>query len=264
MPRRIREIENPWIHGGLAVVVACLLLLLSFHMPFVRYMVDGAAILLRLPEYPALFLRERVTGFYRWIESGEDMQRRMDLLEKQNLLLRTTLARYTLYRNEEETTPLPSLLTASVLVRHPSSWWEEIKIDIGTLQGVRPGSPVLYGGYLVGRVHRAGRFDAWVRLITSRNFSIPVTVEDTRDLGVLGGNGEGEIFLQYIPEERSLPLRSPVVTALLDEGFPPGIPVGVLGEPRNLLGGFRSYLVHSGVPLSRFYRVSVMIGGNIP
>ncbi len=247
------------------MVVACLLLLLSFHMPFVRYMVDGAALLLRLPEYPALFLRGKVTELYRWIESGEEIQQRVALLEKQNILLRTTLARYALYRNEEEESPSsPSFVTASVLVRHPSSWWEEIKIDMGTLQGVRPGSPVLYGGYLVGRVRRAGRFDAWVRLITSRNFSIPVTVEDTRDLGVLGGNGEGEVFLQYIPEERSLPLQSPVVTALLDEGFPPGIPVGVLGEPRSLLGGFRSYLVYPGVPLSKLYRVSVMIGEDMP
>jgi rod shape-determining protein MreC len=151
-----------------------------------------------------------------------------------------------------------------VLARRPAEWWDEIKIDAGSAREVVPGAPVLYKGILVGRVHRVNRFDAWVRLITSRNFSIPVTVEDTRDLGVLTGNGEGEVLLQYIPEERALPLHSSVVTALLDESFPPGIPVGLLGERRAAFGGFRSYTILPGAPLSRLYRVQVMIGGKTP
>jgi rod shape-determining protein MreC len=259
MPRRYREIENPWIHGGLAAVVASLLLLLSFHLPFMRYVVDGVSLALRIPEYPALYLRARGITLFRWFESGEEMRRRMDTLERENLLLRTMLARKALLEDEAPPASTPTLLSARVLLRHPQNWWEEIKIDVGASRGVRPGAPVLFQGHLVGRVRQVQPFDAWVRLITSRSFSIPAVVEDTRDLGVLTGSGEGQILLRYVPEERSLPLGSSVITSLLDEDFPPGIPIGILGEEGSTsFGGFRSYRVRSGVPLSKLYVVQVM------
>jgi len=240
------------------VVVACLLLILSFHLTFMRYMVDGVGLVLRVPEYPALYLRAKTMALFRWIDAGEEMRHRINALEKENLLLRTTLARSSLL--EEDLPSSPSLLSAKVLLRHPAYWWDEIKIDAGSSRGVQPGAPVLFRGYLIGRVQRVSSFDAWIRLITSKSFSIPAAVEDTRDLGVLTGSGEGEILLRYVPEERSLPLGSSVITALLDEDFPPGIPIGILADKgAAAFGGFRSYTVRSGVPLSKLYSVQVMI-----
>ncbi len=260
MPRRYREIENPWIHGGLAAVVACLLLLLSFHLPFMRYVVDGVSLTLRIPEYPALYLRARGTTFLRWLQSGESMRRRVDALERENIRLRILLAQHSLEEEELTTSSSPSLVSARVLLRHPLNWWEEIKIDAGASRGVRIGAPVLFQGHLVGRVRQVQPFDAWVRLITSRSFSIPAAVEDTRDLGVLTGSGEGQILLRYVPEERTLPVGSSVITSLLDEDFPPGIPIGVLTERGSAsFGGFRSYTIRSGVPLTRLYGVQVMV-----
>ena len=88
---------------------------------------------------------------------------------------------------------------------------------------------------------------------------IPVVVEETRELGVVVGDGNGSVLLTYIPEGRGIESGMKVSTALVGELLPPGFPVGVIREEVTTPGsGYSTYKIVPGASLGTLYSVSIL------
>ena len=123
------------------------------------------------------------------------------------------------------------------------------------------GAPVFHEGYLAGRVSSVSLMSSWVELITSPSLMIPVVIEETRELGVVVGDGEGTVQLKYILAGRGAAVGMKVNTALIGEQFPPGIPIGKIAEELSTTpDGYVTYRVEPGADLSRLYAVSFLRG----
>ncbi len=116
-------------------------------------------------------------------------------------------------------------------------------------------------GALVGKVSRVESNSAWIELLTSPSLYIPVVVEETRDLGVLNGEGDGNIWLLYVPAEKKLRIGMNLSTALVSEQLPPGIPIGKISGVGSEIGGYRIYKLSLNADLSKLYKVKVISGG---
>ena len=137
------------------------------------------------------------------------------------------------------------------------SWWSEIRIDRGENDSITQGLPVFSSGYLVGRISTVSLMTSWAELITSPSFMIPAVVEDTRELGVVCGDGSGSVYLRYIPSGRTLKAGMKVSTAMIGEQLPPGLPIGsIAGEAVIGSDGYSTYKVEPGADMSGFYTVS--------
>ena len=150
---------------------------------------------------------------------------------------------------------------ARVTLREPFSWWSEARISKGKSDGVSFGAPVLHNGYLTGRISSLGEDYSWVELITSSSLMVPVVIEETRDLGVVAGDGEGGLWLLYVPEGRAYAEGMTVSTAMVSEALPPGIPVGSLSSEKRKTGGsYYEWKVIPGANLNQLYALELLGG----
>lgn len=252
-----RRLTREWIHGITALVLALFLMGFSTNVVILRSVVDVVGNILTVPEYPAVVLRDFFRDTYRWSRDKTELKRQLESLKDENAKLRITHA---VLLAEEIKKELDLRLEAvRVTLREPASWWNEVRINKGSDEGIVIGLPVFQDGYLVGRISATNAFSSWVELLTSSSLMIPVVIEETRELGVVVGDGEGSVFLTYIPEGRGIEKGMKVSTALVSEILPPGIPIGqIVGEASSSGNGYMTYRIEPGASLSRLYSVSVL------
>ena len=254
-----------WIHGLLAISASLLLLAAAPQRHVFRGGVDLLGEILKYPEYPAVALGNAVRSFSFWFTERREIQKRLETLEEENVHLRLAWTMGAAFRVKQDLERLPGY--ARVTLREPLSWWSEVRIGKGSGDGVSFGAPVLQNGFLAGRVSSAESSHSWVELITSSSLMVPVVIEETRDLGVVAGDGEGGVWLLYIPEGRPLGEGMKISTAMVSEALPPGIPIGTLSpESKKTGGGYLSWRVVPGASLSQLYALEVLRSplGTIP
>ena len=250
-----RNTAREWVHGLTALILGLFLLGVSSGLGVMKNIVDFWGSVLFIPEYPAVLLREIYLGWRSRYNDRERLSEEVVRLRNENAALRLELARVAgenMYISEDK-----EVKTARVTLRAPMSWWSEIRIDRGEQDNITQGLPVFSGGYLVGRVSTVSLMTSWAELITSPSFMIPAVVEETRELGVVCGDGTGAVLLRYIPSGRGVKAGMKVSTAMIGEQLPPGLPIGqIAGDAVAGSDGYSTYRVEPGADMSGFYTVS--------
>lgn len=258
MNLRDRE-GKPWLHGIFSALMGLFILWIMLFVPSLQlFLVDTVNNGLYILEKPAMELRNIVRVSSNWVLERASLQERADQLELENQALKDTLARLQVTEPQQR----ESFMTARVTLRYADDWWSELRVDRGTADGVAVGAAVTSDGYLVGRVIRVGSNYAWVELITSPTFLIAAAVDETRDLGILGGDGRGNLRMLYIPEERGVKRGMRISTSLMSDKIPPGIPIGAILAPDEPKEGFLPMRVQAGAHLTQLYSVHIFRGRN--
>ncbi|MDR1874742.1 MAG: rod shape-determining protein MreC [Synergistaceae bacterium] len=252
-----RRLTREWIHGLVALTVGLFLLGASPNFGFLKGIVDLTGNVLSVPEYPAVVLRNLSRDLYLWSRDKSDLTKQLESLKSENAKLQ--IINSVLVAEQIRAELNARMDDARVTLREPHSWWNEFRIDRGLDDGVTMGLPVFQDGFLVGRVSSVSSSSSWVELLTSSSLMIPVVVEETRELGVVVGDGEGSVLLTYIPEARGIEKGMKVSTALVSETLPPGIPIGHIGGDASASGsGYVTYKIIPGASTGRLYSVSVL------
>jgi rod shape-determining protein MreC len=125
-------------------------------------------------------------------------------------------------------------VSAQVISRDPTLWYETVEVDRGSQDGVHQGDPVIGDNSLVGDVTTVDPTVSIVTLITDHSFASAAQVEDQAgDSGLLvpAVGNPNQMLLQDLPEHASIQAGDQVVTAGFSYGqlnslYPPGIPIG--------------------------------------
>ena len=252
-----RNTTREWVHGLTALILGLFLLGISSGLGVMKNIVDFWGSILFIPEYPAVVLRELYLGWEARSQDREHLNEEVARLRSENAKLRMDLARLSSEKVYEGVSTDREIRTARVTLRAPMSWWSEIRIDRGTQDGITRGQPIFSNGYLVGRVSTAAMMSSWAELITSSGFMIPAVIDDTRELGVVVGDGTGLVLLRYIPAGRNVRPGMTVSTAMISEELPPGLPIGkITGAYLQESDGYVTYRIDPGADMSGFYTVS--------
>lgn len=257
--RQVRE----WIHGLIALILGLVLLAAGSSLGVSKRIVDILGGLLSLPEYPAVCLRIFLRDSWLWAQDKSVLQHEINRLRDENAKFRILEAAVA---NERIRAELDARMNeARVTLRAPLFWWNEIRINKGEADRVSVGLPIFQNGYLAGRITSVSLFSSWAELLTSPSLMIPVVIEETRELGVVVGDGNGSVLLNYIPSGRGNMVGMKVSTALIGEQLPPGLPVGRIKEELEVSGsGYVTYRLDPGADLSRFYDVSILRPSALP
>ncbi len=254
----IKRVASAWLHGLAAATIGLLFLAVSPGSPVASKAVELTAVVFYLPERPAVWVRQLAVEGSLWFGGMREMKEKVRQLEFENTRLRSAIQE----RPDLKVPALSDLMPVRIDVRPPHSWWKEVRIDKGAGEGVKEGMPALQDGYLAGRVSRVHEGHSWVEILTSPSLFVPVVIDDTRDLGVLAGDGEGGINLLYISGEKEIRQGMRISTALVSDVLPPGIPVGeVSGREPEPEGGFVIYHVKPGADLSVMYSLFILSEG---
>lgn len=122
------------------------------------------------------------------------------------------------------------VLTARIIGRDPSVWFDSSIINRGSLDGVQLNMPVVADGGLIGRVVAVGPLTAQVDLLTyskSAVGGIIGEIEGTNALGVVAGTSKKDLLeMKYVPGTIEVQVGQIVYTTGQDGIFPPGLKVG--------------------------------------
>lgn len=118
----------------------------------------------------------------------QEQNRKLIQLASENNRLRSLLG------FKESNEELQFIAGANVTGRDPSNWFDIYTLDKGSKDGVQANDAVIVGnGYLVGRVIEVGNtYSKFMALVDQRS-SVSITVDRTRDLGIVSGSSDNNI-----------------------------------------------------------------------
>jgi rod shape-determining protein MreC len=129
------------------------------------------------------------------------------------------------------------LLPARIVSRDASSWYNEVVIDRGALDGLKEDGDqaVLTEEGLVGKTTVVSDHTATVVLISDEACRVAATVEGTREHGIVRGERASNestpsIGLNFLSKQANLKTGSNIYTAGATEVFPAGILIGQVRE----------------------------------
>ena len=118
---------------------------------------------------------------------------------------------------------------AEVLYLSRDPYAHRVFIDRGSVQGIRPGSPVTDDTGVVGQVTRVHPLLSEVTLLANPDQAIPVQVVRNGLRAVaFGGGSSGMIELRYMPANAEVQNGDRLVTSGIDGTYPAGLAVGTV------------------------------------
>ena len=118
---------------------------------------------------------------------------------------------------------------AEVLYLNRDPYAHKLLIDRGSVQGIRPGSPVSDETGVVGQVTRVHPLLSEVTLLTNPDQAIPVQVVRNGLRAVaFGGGNAGTLELRYMPANAEVRTGDQLVTSGIDGVYPAGLAVATV------------------------------------
>lgn len=140
-------------------------------------------------------------------EKSKDAQRLQGLLKlRDNYNLKSTAAR--------------------IIGRTSDAWSDEVTIDRGSKDGVAAGMAVTDDGGVIGQTVEVSASTSTVRLITDEDSGVSAMVQASRAQGMLKGQPDGSLRMDYVPAGSDVKAGDLVVTSGIGGVFPKGLPLG--------------------------------------
>lgn len=138
-----------------------------------------------------------------------------------------------------------------------------IVIDVGRSEQIQKYMAVVMEDGVLGRIIEVGLTSSYVQLLTDRNSRISGLVQRSREQGTI--RYVNDALYMELPLRADVRIGDRVVTSGLGGTFPPGLPVGSIGQialdSRNL---FKQVSITPAVELNRLEEVFVIAGEQTP
>ena len=129
------------------------------------------------------------------------------------------------------------VLTARIIGRDPSVWFDSSIINRGSLDGVKLNMPVVSDGGLIGRVTAVSPLTAQFDLITRDKSGVGSVVGEigsSNILGVVAGTSKSDLVeMKYVSGSAEVRPGQVVYTTGQDGIYPPGLKIGEIVEVRS-------------------------------
>ncbi|MEA3375230.1 MAG: rod shape-determining protein MreC [Chloroflexota bacterium] len=128
-----------------------------------------------------------------------------------------------------------------------------ITINVGAQQGADVGMSVVSGGAgLVGRIMEVGPRTAKVQLLSDPDSAVAGLLQTTRATGLVVGQADGTLQMQYIPQEAEVSVGDIVLSSGLGGLMPKGLVIGQVTEvQRREYETFQTATVRPAVDFTR-------------
>lgn len=152
-------------------------------------------------------------------------------------------------------------VSASVIARNPSNWFQTITINRGTSDGVQKNMAVVTSEGLVGHVINVTGSSAEVSLIINDSSAVGGLVQVTRTPGIVEGLADNSGYLKMIHIATEAPVREKqvVISSGLGGIFPKGLLIGRITKLEMESNGLVKYaMIRPFVDFNRLEEVLVI------
>ena len=119
---------------------------------------------------------------------------------------------------------------ARIIGASGDAWTGTVTIDKGSADGMSVNMPVASSDGVVGQIISVSRNTSVVRLLTDENSGISAMVQDTRAQGMLQGQADGSLRLEYVTTDSDVKAGDIIVTSGIGGVFPKGLPLGTVSS----------------------------------
>lgn len=156
------------------------------------------------------------------------------------------------------------VLTARIIGRDPSVWFDSSIINRGSLDGVKLNMPIVTDGGLVGRVTAVSPLTAQIDLITYNKSKLGAVIGEvgvSNALGVISGTSKKEILeMKYVPGSIEVKVGDAIFTTGQDGIYPAGLKIGEVVEVRSGSATVpHQIFIHPSGKLNSMQEVGVLI-----
>jgi rod shape-determining protein MreC len=149
-------------------------------------------------------------------------------------------------------------VAAQVIGGTGSELSRSVYIDKGERDGIKPDMAVLTRDGIVGKVLHVYRSTSLVLLIDDQTSGVGSILEKSRLQGILRGTSSGEVVLEKVMSDETVPEGEQVLTSGGDGIFPKGLPVGTVTKVKTGSDLFLNIHVRPAADLSRLEEVLVV------
>lgn len=155
-------------------------------------------------------------------------------------------------------------VTAHVIARDSSVWFNTVTVDRGTSSGVALNMPVVTAGGIVGRVIAVSPVTAQVMMVTDEKAAAGAIVGQLGGSGALGSvrgsGGSGLIEMRYVSGLQKVDVGDSILTTGQDGIYPPGLNVGEVVEVKHGTATQpHQILIRPGANLDQLKEVAVLL-----
>ena len=110
------------------------------------------------------------------------------------------------------------------------AWTSTVTIDKGSADGLTINMPVTSSAGVIGQIIEVSAKTSTVRLIGDENSGVSAMVQDTRAQGMLQGQPDGTLRLDYVSADSDVKVGDIIVTSGIGGVFPKGLPLGTVSS----------------------------------
>lgn len=123
-----------------------------------------------------------------------------------------------------------AIISAQIIGKDATSWFQSMLLDKGTKDGVRVNYPVVIPEGLVGKVVKATFSTALVELITDKNSRVSAMIQKNRAKAILCGQSSPICTLEYLDRDADVQIGDYVISSGMGGIFPKGLMLGVVSK----------------------------------
>ncbi len=191
-------------------------------------------------------LEKQITSVRAGLKSLEELERENGALRVENRALKAT--NQALRDVEHEVNRLRAalnyrersifkLVPAEIVTRDASTWWRTVTINRGKQDGIQTDMPVVTEEGLVGKTTTVSDSISVVLLLSDENCRVAVTVEGTREQGIVSGERVAGALtplldLNFLSKQANLQPGQKAYTSGVGGVFPSGLLIGTVKDYR--------------------------------
>lgn len=164
----------------------------------------------------------------------------IDQIQLENQLLREVAAENRRLRELlafKKRLPYP-VVSAEIIGRDPSGWFQTILIDKGAVDGIQQGLAVITPRGIAGKILEVYRASAKALLLIDRNCALDIVMQRSRAKGILQGRSQDRCEVCFVGKTEDIQIGDVVVTSGLDEKIPRGFVAGEVVRVNKLASGY--------------------------
>ena len=117
---------------------------------------------------------------------------------------------------------------ARIIGESSDAWSRTVTIDKGSADGFSINMPVCNSAGIIGQIIEVSANTSTVRLITDENSGVSAMVQSTRAQGVLQGQPDGTLRLEYVTVDSDVKEGDIIVSSGIGGVYPKGLPLGTV------------------------------------
>ena len=155
-------------------------------------------------------------------------------------------------------------MAAEVIAGPATPEFRTVTIGKGTAVGIRPDMAVLAPNGVVGRIIVPSASASKVQLLVDRNAAAGALVERSRSQGVVLGEGDSTMRLDFINSAADIRVGDTIVTSGIDGIYPKGFLIGKVEKVERSGAAYKNIQVQPAVDFSTLEDVLVVLTPTVP